>query len=102
MNSGVTLVEVRQEAMQVIQMLKKREIDLKDAQTIKGLLDTIVDTAKTQVEFLKAIPGAVREQLSAGEVKAIAGTLNDRDAELDLSLKEIEERSRLPYQLYKK
>jgi len=97
MNSGITLTDVRCEAMDVIRKLKNSEIDVKNAQTIKGLLDTIIDTAKTQVEFLKAIPSAVKEHLSANEVKAIAGTLQDRDAELDLSLKEIEDRKKTIY-----
>jgi len=101
MNSGVTLTDVRFEAMDVIRRLKNREMDVKEAQTIKGLLDTVIDTAKTQVEFLKAIPNGVKEQLSANEVKAIAGTLRDVDAEMDLSMKEIEERRRLPYQTCK-
>ena len=100
MNSGITLIDVRQEAMDVIRRLKNGEIDVKDAQTIKGLLDTVVDTAKTQVEFLKAIPNNVKEQLSANEVKAIAGTLQDRDAELDLSMKEIQESNRRLYRTY--
>ena len=98
MNSGITLLDVRYEAMDVINKLKNKEIDVKDAQTIKGLLDTVIDTAKTQVEFIKAIPNSVKEQLSVNEVKAIAGTLQDRDAELDLSMKEIEDRRKRAYQ----
>jgi hypothetical protein len=84
--------------MEVIRLLKNREMEVKEAQTIKGLLDSIIDTAKTQVEFIKAIPNCVKEQLSVNEVKAIAGTLQDRDAELDVSMKEIEERRKKPYQ----
>ena len=99
MNSGVTLTDVRLEAMDVIRRLKNREMDVNEARTVKGLLDTVIDTAKTQVEFLKAIPKSVKEQLSANEVKAIAGTLRDVDAELDLSMKEIGERRRIPYQV---
>jgi hypothetical protein len=98
MNSGITLSDVRYEAMDVIRKLKNGEIEVKEAQTIKGLLDTVIDTAKTQVEFIKAIPNSVKEQLSVKEVKAIAGTLQTRDAELDLSMMEIEERRKKIYQ----
>lgn len=91
-NSGITLTDVRSEAMEAIQKLKKGEMDIKTASEIRNLLGTIIDTAKTQVEFLKAIPNSVKEQLSSDSVKAIAGTLRDRDAELDISLKEIEGR----------
>ena len=99
MNSGITLVDVRSEALDTIRLLKQGHIDVKQAQTVKGLLDTVIDTAKTQVEFLKAIPNSVKEQMQVNEVKAIAGTLQDRDAELDLSLKEIEENNKKPYKL---
>ena len=57
---------------------------------IRNLLDTIVDTGKTQVEFLKAIPEHVKEKLSQDNINAIAGTLRDRDAELDNTLVQIE------------
>ena len=53
-NSGFTLVDVRAEAMDVIVKLKNKEIDVKTAQEVRNLLGTIVDCAKTQVEFLKA------------------------------------------------
>ena len=89
MNTGITLVDVREEAMQTIRDLRNGKIDIKSAQTIKGLLDSVIDTAKTQVEFLKAIPNSVKEQMKEDEIKAMAGTLSDRDAELDLTLKRI-------------
>jgi hypothetical protein len=97
-NSGITLVDVRMEALDAIRKLKAGEIDIKTAGSIKGLLDTVIDVAKTQVEFIKAIPNTVKEQMSVSEVKAIAGTLQDREAELDLSMMEIEDRKKLPYQ----
>ena len=89
MNTGITHVDVREEAMQTIRDLRNGKIDIKSAQTIKGLLDSVIDTAKTQVEFLKAIPNSVKEQMKEDEIKAMAGTLSDRDAELDLTLKRI-------------
>lgn len=90
-NTGITLTDVRTEAFDVIRMLKEGLLEVKDAQTIKGLLDTVIDTAKTQVEFLKAIPDSVKSEMSVDEVKAIAGTLQDRDAELDITIKQIED-----------
>jgi len=91
MNTGITLVDVREEAMQTIRDLRNGKLDIKSAQTIKGLLDSVIDTAKTQVEYLKAIPNSVKEQMKEDEIKAIAGTLSDRDAELEISLKKITE-----------
>lgn len=88
-NSGITLVDVRAEAMDAIRKLKSKEIDIATANSVKGLLDTIVSVAKTQVEFMKVLPSSVRNSFTNDEVKAIAGTLVDRDAELDKSLHEV-------------
>ena len=88
-NTGITLVDVRIEAMDTIQRLKSGSIDVKTASEIRNLCNTVIDVAKTQVEFIKAIPNSIKEQMSATEVKAIAGTLNDRDAELDASMAQI-------------
>lgn len=92
MNSGITLVDVRSEAMDIIQKLKNGEIDVKTASEIRNLLGVITDTAKTQVEFLKAIPQSLKEKMNEDAIKAIAGTLRDRDAELDETLTDIERR----------
>lgn len=96
-NSGITLVDVRNEAMDTIKKLKANEIDIKTAGEIRNLCNVVIDVAKTQVEFVKAIPSVVREQMTVTEVKAIAGTLVDRDAELDVTLKEVEESQNKPY-----
>ena len=88
-NTGITLVDVRAEAMDAIKKLKNKEIDIATANSVKGLLDTIVSVAKTQVEFLKVLPESVKKQMGESDVKAIAGTLVDRDAELDKSLHEV-------------
>jgi hypothetical protein len=90
MNSGITLIDVRSEAMDVIQKLKKGEIDLKTASEIRSLLGTVIDTAKVQVEFMKSLPNSLKENMDQDSIKAIAGTLRDRDAELDASLNEID------------
>lgn len=96
-NSGITLVDVREEAFKTIRDLRDGTIDIKKAQSIKDLLNVINDTAKTQVAFIQAIPKSVRESLGVNDVKAIAGTLKDRDAELDLTLHQIEESQKKPY-----
>ena len=94
-NTGITLVDVRKEAMDAI---RKLDIDVKTAGAIKDLLNTVVDTAKTQVAYIQSIPNTIKEQMSVNEVKAIAGTLVDRDAELDCSLAEIRQNQK---QIYK-
>lgn len=96
-NTGITLIDVREEAMDAIQKLKSGNIDVKTAGAIKDLLNTVVDTAKTQVTYIQSIPNAIKEQMSITEVKAIAGTLVDRDAELDVSMSEIEESRKQVY-----
>ncbi len=96
-NSGVTLVDVRHEAMDTIRLLKEGKLDVKTASTIKDCLNVVVDTAKTQVAFLNSIPKAVKEQMTPLEVKAIAGTLKDRDAEREAVFAEIEQNNKKPY-----
>lgn len=96
-NTGITLVDVREEAMDAIRRLKEGQIDVKTAGAIKDLLNTVVDTAKTQVAYIQSIPATIKEQMSVTEVKAIAGTLVDRDAELDASLADIRESQKQTY-----
>jgi len=98
-STGITLTDVRDEAFKTIQALRAKQIEVKDAQTIKDLLNTVIDTAKVQVEFLKAIPNSAKEKLSKDEIKAIAGTLKDRDAEMDLTMQEIEKNNKKPINL---
>jgi len=89
MNTGITLIDVRNEAMETIKMLKSDKMDVKKALEIRNLLGTIIDTAKVQVEFLKTIPNSMKEQMGQDGIKAIAGTLQDRDADLDKTLADI-------------
>jgi len=97
-NTGITLVEVRNEAMDAIKKLKSKELDVKTASEIRNLLNVVIDTGKTQVEFLKALPDNIKKEMNHDSVKAIAGTLRDRDAELDESLNEIEKKNKKPYE----
>jgi uncharacterized protein YeeX (DUF496 family) len=96
MNNGITLKDVRQEAFDAIRQLKAKEMDVQTARTIREMLQVVVDTAKTQIEFLKVIPDTIKDEMSADDVKAIAGTLRDTDAELDTSLAKIERRRMFP------
>lgn len=97
-NTGITLVDVRSEAMDAIQQLKSGKIDVKTAGAIKDLLNTVIDTAKTQVEYMKVLPKSVKEQMTVVEVKAIVGTLVDRDAEMDAIMAEVRESQSRPYE----
>lgn len=90
-NTGITLTDVRSEAMDAIKKLKEGNMDIKTAAEIRNLCGVVIDVAKTQVEFLKALPNSVKEKLNTDEVKAIAGTLRDRDADLDNTLHAIEQ-----------
>ena len=96
-NTGITLIDVRSEAMSAIAALKSGGMDVKTAAEIRNLLNTVIDTAKCQVEFIKALPETVKQQMTPVEVKAIAGTLKDRDAEIEPVLHQIEENRKKPY-----
>lgn len=98
-NSGITLVDVRHEALEAIRLLKEGKMEIKTASEIRNFLNTIIATAKTQVDFLNAIPKTAKDQLTTTEVKAIAGTLTDRDAEMDATMHEINERRSKPLEL---
>ena len=90
MNTGITLIDVREEAMATIKAIKAGNMDLKTASEFRYLLGTVIDTAKVQVEFMKSLPNSMKESMKAEDVKAIAGTLRDRDAELDVTLTQID------------
>lgn len=97
-NSGMTLVDVREMAFETIRGIKEGSIDLKQANAIKDLLNVVNDVAKAQVAFLQTLPKSVRESMTITDIKAIAGTLQDRDAELDITMKEIRDGQAIPYQ----
>lgn len=98
-NTGITLVDVRSEALEAIRMVKEGKMEVKTASEIRNLLNTIIDTAKVQVDFLNAVPKPVKDMLTVNGVKAIAGTLVDRDAELDSTMHEIRDRRSKPLEL---
>lgn len=99
MNSGITLVDVRNKAFQAIQKLESGDMKVETAHEIRGFLDTIIDTARVQVSYINALPVHVKNSMTVDEAKAIAGTLLDRDAELDLSLSEIKQNQSKPIAL---
>ena len=96
-NSGLTLVDVRSVLMDTINGLKAGTVDIKTAAEIRNLSNSMIDIAKVQVEYIKALPNSVKENIKVDEIKAIAGTLIDRDAELDVTLKEIEDGKKQSY-----
>lgn len=101
-NTGITLVDIRSAAMDTIKKLQAGEIDVKTACEIRNLCNTVIDVAKVQVEYVKAVPSHIKEQMTLVEVKAIAGVLIDRDAELDQTMIEISESNKKPYELTSK
>ena len=99
MNKEITLLDVRNEAMEAIQQLKSGKMDIKTASEIRNLLGVVIDTAKTQVEYLKAIPNSVKEKMSEQGLQTVAATFNEpkKLESIDDTLKEIEERRKQPY-----
>ena len=96
-NTGITLVDVRQEAMDTIKQLKNKTIDVSTAKEIRGLLDVVVNTAKVQVDFMNALPKHIKDKMPEDKILAIAATLRDRDAEMDETMNDIEKRRSEPY-----
>jgi len=93
-NTGITLTDVRYEAMNAIRGLKDKTIDVRTAKEINGMLNVIINVAKTQVDFIRVIPAKIKDTMSEDTIQAMAGTLVDRDKELDVSLKQIEEKNK--------
>jgi len=89
-NTGITLIDVRNEVFDCIRKLKDEKMDVNLAREIRQQLQLVIETARVQVDFLRVIPEEVKKQMNAESIKAIAGTLRDRDAELDESLTAIE------------
>ena len=89
--------DVRQTALDAIEKLKVGEMDVKTAQAIKGLLDTIIDTGKTQVEYLKALPNYIKEQMDMVDVMSLAAPLDSPDVRLDKTLADIKKKNTEPY-----
>jgi hypothetical protein len=81
MNNAISLIDVRIEAMDAIRKLKSKELDVKTASEIRDLLSVIVDTAKTQVEFMKAIPTSLKEKMSEETIRCISGAIQGQQAE---------------------
>ena len=49
--------DLRAHLFDALDRLKKREIDIDDAKAIVGVAQVIVDSAKVEVEFIKAVGG---------------------------------------------
>ena len=100
-NTAGTLVDVRTEAMLTIQAIKDGTMDLKTAGEIRNQLNLIIDVSKTQVEYLKAIPMAIREKMAEDDIKQVAGAFRDPDAEINMTLLQIEANKKKPYEFGK-
>lgn len=90
--------EVRETALDAVRKLQSGEMDVKTALAIKGLLDTIIDTGKTQVEYLKAIPNSIKEQMRMTDIICLAAPLDSPDIRMDQTMDEIRAKQREPYQ----
>ncbi|MFW5754863.1 MAG: hypothetical protein ACOCV9_08670 [Marinilabiliaceae bacterium] len=88
--SKVTFTEVRSEALDAIKLLKEGRMDVKTAQEVRGLLGTIIDTAKTEVDFIKSIPDDVKKQMSDTQFRSIAPTVEDKETAVEESVRKIE------------
>lgn len=77
----ITLIDVRIEAMDAIRKLKSKEMDVKTAKEVRDLLSVIVDTAKTQVDFMKAIPNSLKEKMSEEAIINISGAIQGHNKE---------------------
>jgi len=88
----ITLNDVREEAFDSIQKLKEGTLDVKTATEIRNMLSVVIDTAKTEVEFLKAIPNSIKEKMSFGNTNILIDTFKDKEAELENTLKELAEK----------
>ena len=89
--------DVRETALDAVRKLQSGDMDVKTAQAIKGLLDTIIDNGKTQVEYLKAIPNSIKEQMKMTDVICLAAPLDSPDIRMDQTMEEIRKRNMEPY-----
>ena len=97
----ITLTEVKEEAYLSIQDLRSGKLDVSTANAISKNLDVIIQTAKTQVDFLGKIPSNIKDKLDEKDIRATLDTFENCDHELDKTLKEIKENNKKPYQISK-
>lgn len=76
-NKNVTLVDVRNTAMEMIELLRDKTIDVSTAKEVRSLLDTITATARVQIEFLNALPKELKEKMTETQILKIVGALNE-------------------------
>ena len=82
-------MDVRKEALFTIQQLRDGKISTKDAAEVRNLLGVIVDTARVQNDFIRALPKSISDKITFEDVKGIVGAVKNADAEIDLTLDEI-------------
>jgi len=96
-NRNVTLVDVRNHAINTLEGILDGSIEIEKAKQVKGLLDTIINSSKTQVDFINSIPKNIKENMNFDELMQISGSFRDDNYELDKTLKHIEEKNKQPY-----
>lgn len=96
--ADVTLKDVRKAAFEMIDSLRKGEIDIETAKTANCLIGSIIETAKTEVGFLNALPKHIKDGMDFEQAKQIGVGFKDKDIELNNVLSEIEENNNKPYE----
>jgi hypothetical protein len=93
---NINLEEVKKEALNCINLLKNKKIDVKEAQEIRNLLNTIINVNKVQIEFIKSLSETNKENLDIKYIFELFGAKKQQT--LSETLKEIEERRSKPYE----
>lgn len=97
-SSDITLKDVRKTAFEMIDDLRTGKIDIETAKVANSLLNSAIETAKTEVGFLNALPKQIKETMNFDQVKEVSAGFKDRDVELENTLKGIENKKSKPYE----
>lgn len=98
MNSEVTLIDVRKEAMDTINQLRSKTIDAKTANEIRNLLNTVIDTAKVQIDFIKVLPNSIKDKMTIEEIGSFIGK-KEEEQTIEETLAEIEAKRKSTYSI---
>jgi len=101
MNNNPTLTDMRSALFDTIQKVKSGEIDLQKAKVINELSQTVINSAKCEVDFLNALPKNVKEAMNFDNILQVSGTFNNEEFETKMILKQIEEKNKKPIDLAK-
>lgn len=95
--ADITLKDVRKTTFDIINSLRKGEIDIETAKAANSLIGSIIETAKTEVGFLNALPKHIKDSMDFEQAKQIGVGFKDKDIELNKTLEEIDMRNSRPY-----